>query len=130
MDEEIRQMLEEAIKDSFKDLKELEAGSEQHLKQVGSIEKLYELKIKEDEIAEDSNSKAMQRGIESEKYEAECLLRSDEAKQSMYKMIFDIGKTALLLIANGAWIRGIMNFETTGVIATKAFGFIPKPKIF
>ena len=115
---------------SWKTLESLDdPKNESYSKQVSDICKLYDLKIAEEKIAEDSNSKAMQRGADSEKLDYEAALKKEETKQTIFRSIGDIGKTALTLLAYGIWLGQIMTFEQTGTIRSKAFGFIGKPKL-
>lgn len=127
MEDENKKLLEDAIKRSLESLDD--PKDESYSKQVSDICKLYDLKISEEKIAEDANSKAMQRGADSEKLDYEAALKKEETKQTIFRSIGDIGKTALTLLAYGIWLGQIMTFEQTGTIRSKAFGFIGKPKI-
>lgn len=127
MEDENKTLLEDVIKKSLENLDE--PGSETYSKQVNDICKLYELKISEEKIAEESNSKAMQRGADSEKLDHEASLKREETKQTIFRSIADIGKTVLTLVAYGLWMGQIMEFETNGTIRSKAFSFIGKPKL-
>lgn len=130
MEDEVKTMLEEAIRDGFNGLKKTEAGSEQHSKQTEDICKLYGMKLKEDELSDENTAKAMQRGADSEKLERECELKRVEFGLTQQRALLDIGKAIILIAANGCWMRGIMKFEETGSITTKAFGLVPKLKLF
>ena len=127
MDNENRDMLEKAITEGLERLKT--ADSEEYSKRVNDISKLYELKIAEDKIEEDRNSKAMQRGQDSEKLDHEIALKKEETKQSILRVVGSIVEKGVTLLAYGLWIGQIMTFEQTGVIRSKAFSFIGKPKI-
>lgn len=127
MEDENKKLLEEAIKKSLESLDD--PKNESYSKQVSDICKLYDLKIAEEKIAEEANSKAMQRGTDSEKLEYDAALKKEETKQTIFRSIGDIGKTLITLLAYGLWIGQIMSFEETGTIRTKAFGFIGKPKL-
>lgn len=127
MEDENKKLLEEAIKKSLESLDD--PKNESYRKQVSDICKLYDLKIAEEKIAEEANSKAMQRGADSEKLEYDAALKKEETKQTIFRSIGDIGKTLITLLAYGLWIGQIMSFEETGTIRTKAFGFIGKPKL-
>ena len=127
MEDENKKLLEEAIKKSLESLDD--PKNESYSKQVSDICKLYDLKIAEEKIAEEANSKAMQRGMDSEKLEYDAALKKQETKQTIFRSIGDIGKTLITLLAYGLWIGQIMSFEETGTIRTKAFGFIGKPKL-
>ena len=127
MEDENKKLLEEAIKKSLESLDD--PKNESYSKQVSDICKLYDLKIAEEKIAEEANSKAMQRGADSEKLEYDAALKKEETKQTIFRSIGDIGKTLITLLAYGLWIGQIMSFEETGTIRTKAFGFIGKPKL-
>lgn len=127
MEDENKKLLEEAIKKSLESLDD--PKNESYSKQVSDICKLYDLKIAEEKIAEEANSKAMQRGTDSEKLEYDAALKKEETKQTIFRSIGDIGKTLITLLAYGLWIGQIMSFEETGTIRSKAFSFIGKPKI-
>ena len=127
MEDENKKLLEDAIKRSLESLDD--PKDESYSKQVSDICKLYDLKIAEEKIAEESNSKAMQRGADSEKLDYEASLKKEETKQTIFRSIGDIGKTVLTLLAYGIWLGQIMTFEQTGTIRSKAFGFIGKPKL-
>ena len=127
MEDENKKLLEDAIKRSLESLDD--PKDESYSKQVSDICKLYDLKIAEEKIAEEANSKAMQRGMDSEKLEYDAALKKEETKQTIFRSIGDIGKTLITLLAYGLWIGQIMSFEETGTIRTKAFGFIGKPKL-
>ena len=127
MEDENKKLLEDAIKRSLESLDN--PKDESYSKQVSDICKLYDLKIAEEKIAEEANSKAMQRGMDSEKLEYDAALKKEETKQTIFRSIGDIGKTLITLLAYGLWIGQIMSFEETGTIRTKAFGFIGKPKL-
>lgn len=124
---ENRELLEEVIASGLEKLKE-EKDSEKYSKQVNDVCKLYELKISEERIDEEHNSKAMQRGEDSEKLIHETELKKEETKQTILRIGGDIIKTGLSLLATTSWIYGIMNFEQTGVLRSKALMFIGKPK--
>lgn len=124
---ENKELLEEVIATGLQKLKE-EADTESYSKRVNDVCKLYELKISEERIDEERNSKALQRGEDSEKLIHEAELKKEETRQTIFRIGGDIAKTALSLLATTSWIYGIMNFEQTGVLRSKALMFISKPK--
>lgn len=128
MDDQNRELLEEAIAKALENLDDEEVGSEEYSKRINDIRKLYELKIDEEKIDESRNSAAMQRAQDTEKMMHEAELKKEETKQTIFKISGDIVKVGLTLGAYGIWLLKILFFEENGTIRTKAFGFIGKPK--
>lgn len=124
---ENKELLEEVITASLEKLKK-EGDSESYSKRVSDVCKLYELKISEERIDEERNSKALQRGEDSEKLIHEAELKKEETRQAFFRVGGDVIKALIQVAATTSWIHAIMNFEQTGVIRSKAFTFIPKPK--
>lgn len=111
-------------------MKDLEPTSEAYAKASMVLERLYKLKLEDEKVEDSYSERASQRGLENEKMDHEAMLKLEETRQTWIKAGSDIIKGIIGVLANGVWIKAIMNFERTGTISSKSFGFIGKPKIF
>lgn len=122
--------LENIVLDIQEKMGELDPSTEAYSKLASILEKLYKLLIDEEKIESEASERASQRGNDSEQREHEMMLKMEETRQTWIKTVGDTTKIIFGLIANGIWIRSIMRFEKTGIIASKAFAFVGKYKIF
>lgn len=127
---ETNELLAEVVNQGLEKLKAMDPTSSEYSQLASTVVKLHEQHMAEVKVDVDANEKAHNRGMESEKLSHEEVLKKEETKQAWLKIGADVLKTVMLIAANGLWMRGIMKFETTGTISSKAFGFVSKPKIF
>lgn len=128
MENNIPNMIDEAIEEAIKQLKLLNKGSPEYNQMVTNITKLNEQRLKEAELDATANSKAMDRAIEDENMAHEKALKEEETRQTKLKGYFDLGKSVLSLVGTIGVSLAIMTFEQTAPLVSKAFAFIPKPK--
>lgn len=130
MNEETNELLTEVVNQGLRKLKELDPVSPEYGNLANTVVKLHEQHMAEVKVETEVDEHALTRGAESEKQLRDEEKMREETRQTWLKVGADIGKTVLLIAANGLWMHSIMRFEQTGNISSKAFGFIGKPKIF
>lgn len=130
MEQKPEELLEEAIVRGYEELAKMAVGSTEYNTQVSNLEKLGKMHAVNEQRAFDASQAAMNRGLETEKMEHEAAMKKSEERQNWLKTGAEIVKCGALLAANSMWLKQIMKFEETGTIATKAFGFLHKPKFF
>lgn len=121
-------MLDEAIEQALKELKDVGVGSPEYGTLVTNIAKLNEQRLAEIRLENENSNKAFDRAIEDEKMAHEKELKLEETKQTKIKVIADVGKAGLSLLCTGISILAIMSYEEFAPIVSKAFQFVPKPK--
>lgn len=130
MEQRPEELLEEAIVRGYEELAKMAVGSAEYNTQVANLEKLGKMHAAIEQRTFDASQAAMNRGLETEKMEHEAAMKKSEERQNWIKTGADVVKYGALLVANSVWMKQIMKFEETGTIATKAFGFLHKPKFF
>lgn len=130
MDKTTEELLEEAIVRGYEELQNMAVGSAEYNTQVSNLEKLGKMHAASEQRAFEANQAALNRGLESEKMEQAAAMKKSEERQNWIRTGAEVVKYGALLAMNSVWMKQIMKFEETGTIATKAFGFLHKPKFF
>lgn len=124
------ELLDVALEEGYKDLKKLEAGSEQHSRQVSDIVKLHEVKLKADKLNDERNESLYRRGFESEKLEYERKLKIAEikniGKQILVTTVREFGIPVLYVFANRCNLLSIMNFQTHDTLNNRELNMLHK----
>lgn len=140
MNDEIKELLGEEIKNQIQNLSSLELGSDEHSTAVESISKLYRLKIEDDKNEIDEDEKYNRRQMDNEQSvidanlkdkqidtDADIQKRELEIKenqlrgQSLDRWInfgLAIVTTAAGIVAYDVWHRRGLRFEETGSITS------------
>ena len=130
MDEEIKGLLEEEIKEEIRSLSELDSGSKEKSAAIDDLAKLYKLKIEDTKVDFDYG----------EKYEARASdeqLKRDQLSEQVKDRYFRLGIEAagilLPLMFYAIWMRRGFRFEETGTYTSTTFRglfnrFKPKKK--
>lgn len=129
MENNIAEMIDEAIEEAIKQLKITSKGSPEYNTMVANIAKLNEQRLKEAELDATANSKANDRAMEDEKMAHEMALKDEETRQTKLKGYFDLAKSGLSLLGTIGMTILVIGAEDIGPIVSKAFSIIPKPKI-
>lgn len=132
--EQNKELLVERIREVLNEINKYEAGSKEREKLVEELNTLYKLTIDEFKVQTEDWNRTEQKEIEKMKIESEEKIRIAQIEADEKKSIVDC-----LKVVSGGLISGIManrlitkiiKFEETGVITTKALGFIPKIKFW
>ena len=118
MDEEIKGLLEEEIKEEIRSLSELDSGSKEKSAAIDDLAKLYKLKIEDTKVDFDYG----------EKYEAresdEQLKRdqlSEQVKDRYFRLGIEAAGILLPLMFYAIWMRRGFRFEETGTYTSTTF---------
>ena len=118
MDEEIKGLLEEEIKEEIRSLSELDSGSKEKSAAIDDLAKLYKLKIEDTKVDFDYG----------EKYEARASdeqLKRDQLSEQVKDRYFRLGIEAagilLPLMFYAIWMRRGFRFEETGTYTSTTF---------
>ena len=114
MEDNTMTLLCEEIESEFENLENLDPGSEEHLKAVESLSKLYKLKIEEAKNQADL--------VEKQKEE---LLKQEQAKEQRIDRWVKVGVVAgellIPLMFYGKWMKRGFKFEETGTFCSQTF---------
>lgn len=133
MNEELKDLLEEEIKDEIENLQSLTPGSKEHTEAVESLTKLYRLNIDEVKLEGGFAEVYENNCIEKEKirYEHEQKEKQleEQKKDRWVKLGVDIAQIGLPLLFYGVWMKKGFKFEETGTFTSSTFrGLINKFK--
>lgn len=125
MNEEIKKMLDEEIKEEFHSLSSLQAGSKEKTTAIENLETLYRLKIDETKIEIDLDEKRNRRGMDDESAERDIRLKQVQLEEQVKDRYFRIGIEAagiiLPLVFYAVWMRRGLKFEETGTYTSTTF---------
>ena len=125
MNEEIKKMLDEEIKEEFHSLSSLQAGSKEKATAIENLETLYRLKIDETKIEIDLDEKRNRRGMDDESAERDIRLKQVQLEEQVKDRYFRIGIEAagiiLPLVFYAVWMRRGLKFEETGSYTSTTF---------
>lgn len=125
MNEEIKKMLDEEIKEEFHSLSSLQAGSKEKATAIENLETLYRLKIDETKIEIDLDEKRNRRGMDDESAERDIRLKQVQLEEQVKDRYFRIGIEAagiiLPLVFYAVWMRRGLKFEETGAYTSTTF---------
>ena len=125
MADEIKDLLNEEIKNQISDLAELEAGSEEKSIAIDDLTKLYKLRIEETKNELDDEEKEVRRLMEDRQFDDETLVKEKQLNEQVKERWFRLGIAAaelvLPLIFYGAWMSKGFKFEETGAFTSTTF---------
>lgn len=100
MEKDIKQMLDEEIRDEITNLNALEPGTEEHSKAADTVAKLYKLKVEDDKIDKET---------------------SEQVKNRYLKYGLEAAGIIVPLIFYGIWMNKGFKFEETGTFTSSTF---------
>ena len=100
MDESVKTLLDNEIRNEFENLSMLEQGSEEHAKAVDNLAKLYKLKTDEERVKQETKDQALDRYI---------------------RLGVEIAGIVLPLAFYGYWMRRGFEFEANGTFTSTTF---------
>lgn len=125
MADEIKDLLNEEIKNQISDLAELEAGSKEKSIAIDDLTKLYKLRIEETKNELDDEEKEVRRLMEDRQFDDETLVKEKQLNEQVKERWFRLGIAAaelvLPLIFYGAWMSKGFKFEETGAFTSTTF---------
>lgn len=120
-----KEMLEAQIQTEFERIKEMSNGEEKS-KAILNLEKLYKLKLNDDEIENNYAIAERKAFVESEKIDNERVLGEVELKENKISKFCQIAlkvfETGAPLILSAVFLNRGFKFEETGVYGSKTFG--------
>lgn len=118
MDEEIKGLLEEEIKEEIRSLSELDSGSKEKSTAIDDLAKLYKLKIEDTKVDFDYGDKYEAR-------ESDEQLKRDQLSEQVKDRYFRLGIEAagilLPMMFYAIWMRRGFRFEETGTYTSTTF---------
>ena len=125
MADEIKDLLNEEIKNQISDLAKLEAGSKEKSIAIDDLTKLYKLRIEESKNELDDEEKEARRLMEDRQFDDETLVKEKQLNEQVKERWFRLGIAAaelvLPLIFYGAWMSKGFKFEETGAFTSTTF---------
>lgn len=125
MADEIKDLLNEEIKNQISDLAKLEAGSKEKSIAIDDLTKLYKLRIEETKNELDDEEKEVRRLMEDRQFDDETLVKEKQLNEQVKERWFRLGIAAaelvLPLIFYGAWMSKGFKFEETGAFTSTTF---------
>lgn len=118
MGEEIKNLLEEEIKNEIENLASLEPGSEKHSTAVESLAKLYKVKLDEDKTSMEYLDKTRNR--ESDKGFKVAQIE-ENVKDRYVKIGIAAAELVLPLMFYTVWMRRGFKFEENGTYTSTTF---------
>ena len=121
MNENVKKMLNDEIERQFEDLSTLASGSDEKVKAIEELVKLYKLKIDETKTELDYNEKLERRKMEIEQFNKEKDQQNEQCKERYFKLGIEVAGIILPLIFYANWMKKGFKFEETGVFASTTF---------
>ena len=125
MDEEIKGLLGEEIKNQIRDLSDLESGSKEKSEAIDDLVKLYKLKIEETKAELEYDEKCDRRLMEDSHSDNEEQIKREQLAEQVKDRYFKLGIAAaeivLPLIFYASWMRKGFKFEETGTFTSATF---------
>ena len=118
MGEEIKNLLEEEIKNEIENLASLEPGSEKHSTAVESLAKLYKVKLDEDKTSMEYLDKTQNRKSDEGFKVAQI---EENVKDRYVKIGIAAAELVLPLMFYGVWMRRGFKFEQDGTFTSQTF---------
>ena len=118
MGEEIKNLMEEEIKNEIENLASLEPGSEKHSTAVESLAKLYKVKLDEDKTSMEYLDKTRNR--ESDKGFKVAQIE-ENVKDRYVKIGIAAAELVLPLMFYAVWMRRGFKFEENGTYTSTTF---------
>jgi len=118
MDEEMKDLLAEEIKEEIRNLSDLNPGSEEKSKAIDDVAKLYKLRIEETKAEWDFQAKyeSMERDDEMKKNQL-----VQEVRNRYFRVGIDVAGVVLPLIFYAVWMQRGFKFEETGAYTSTTF---------
>ena len=114
MNNEIREMLEEEIKDKIRELPKLQAGSKEQTEAITNLATLYKLKIDDEKVQLEIEEK-----LNNERLRLED--RAERNKDRYIKLGIEATGIVLPLIFYAIWMRRGFKFEEHGTYTSTTF---------
>lgn len=125
MADEIKDLLNEEIKNQILSLAELETGSNEKSTAIDDLTKLYKLRIEETKNELDDEEKEVRRLMEDRQFDDETLVKEKQLNEQVKERWFRLGiataELVLPLIFYGAWMSKGFKFEETGAFTSTTF---------
>lgn len=118
MGEEIKNLLEEEIKNEIENLASLEPGSEQHSTAVESLAKLYKVKLDEDKTSMEYLDKTQNRESDEDFKVAQI---EENVKDRYVRIGIAAAELVLPLMFYAFWMRKGFKFEEKGTYTSTTF---------
>lgn len=140
---DVEELLEEALKDKFNELSSLQTGSEETMRTVSQIERLYKLRIEETKSEKDCNDRHYRRLMEDEHHREEMEFKekqrldeieakereerskqeqlANEKKHQYIRLGVDLVGIVLPIVFYAKWMRKGFKFEETGTFTSQTF---------
>ena len=118
MDEEIKGLLEEEIKEEIRSLSELDSGSKEKSAAIDDLAKLYKLKIEDTKVDFDYGEKYEARASD-EQFKRDQL--SEQVKDRYFRLGIEAAGILLPLMFYAIWMRRGFRFEETGTYTSTTF---------
>ena len=114
MNNEIREMLEEEIKDEIQGLSDLQAGSKEKADAITNLATLYKLKIDDDKVQLEVEEK-----LNNDKLKLED--RAERNKDRYIRLGMEAAGIVLPLIFYAVWMKKGFKFEENGTYTSTTF---------
>ena len=132
MEEEMKEMLGEVIKEEISNLSSLESGSKEKTAAVDNLVKLYKLRIEETRNDKEFDEKRRQLEVNAERFveevkshEQEEQLKKEQLSEQVKDRYFRLGIAAaelvIPLIFYGIWMNKGFKFEENGTYTSTTF---------
>ena len=125
MEENIRELLSEAIKNEIANLSRFNPESKEHGEIIDNLTKLYRLRIEESKSDWEYSERYETRLAEEERRKQEDVLKSvqleEQEKDRYIKIGIEAAGIILPLIFYASWMRKGFRFEETGTFTSTTF---------
>lgn len=122
MDKEIKDLLDEVIKDDILRIGNMDSGSESRKDAIDDLVKIYKLRIEETKNDNDICDRQEARIIE---YDKECYnkqeLLAEQVKDRYLRVGIAVAEIGLPLIFYAVWMKRGFQFEETGAYTSTTF---------
>ena len=125
MDEEIKNLLNEEIKNQINTISSMNVGDENYSKAVDSLVKLHKLRIEETKSINDSENLSYKRETDEETCKLNEEIRqeqlSEQKKDRYIRIGLDVAGLLVPIMFYSAWMRKGFKFEETGTFTSTTF---------
>ena len=113
---EIKEKLEDAIKNSLEVAAQYSAGSNERKQAIEQIDTLYKLKMEEDKLEAEIEKAKEQGKLENAKLEAEKKKAKEQKILNWVNVGVQAGSTLVMIVAYNCWLNKGYRFEENGTI--------------
>lgn len=118
MDEEIKTMLDEAIKSQIRDLSNLQSGEDKKSTAIEDLAKLYKLRLEETKTELNFEESVKNRTLDDDFKHSQL---EEQVKDRYFRLGMDAAKLVLPLIFYAVWMRKGFKFEEAGTFTSTTF---------